>query len=190
MSAWSSAIHGCHVFPDSAAMEHGENPQWLYTVVFDGPRAVGRGRRSDREGVDRCVRALSGAGVMSSTAAAARDGGRPEHSARRRRPGVPRALGGAGLRDGADAARARRVHLAGMGRDAWPPRSSARRPPAIPTPARPITSTGSPRWNGLVAEKGVADRRRRCTRYRDAWDHAADRTPHGKPIELRPEDFR
>jgi nitrile hydratase len=28
--------HGCHVFPDSASMEAGENPQWLYTVVFDG----------------------------------------------------------------------------------------------------------------------------------------------------------
>jgi nitrile hydratase len=28
--------NGCHVFPDSAAMELGENPQWLYTVVFDG----------------------------------------------------------------------------------------------------------------------------------------------------------
>ena len=28
--------HGCHVFPDSAATEAGENPQWLYTVVFDG----------------------------------------------------------------------------------------------------------------------------------------------------------
>jgi nitrile hydratase accessory protein len=26
-------------------------------------------------------------------------------------------------------------------------------------------------------------------RYRDAWDHAADRTPHGQPIELRTEDF-
>ncbi len=26
-------------------------------------------------------------------------------------------------------------------------------------------------------------------RYRHAWDHAADRTPHGSPIELRPEDF-
>ena len=26
-------------------------------------------------------------------------------------------------------------------------------------------------------------------RYRDAWDHAADRTPHGSPIELKPEDF-
>ena len=41
----------------------------------------------------------------------------------------------------------------------------------------------------LVAEKGVADRAS-LKRYRDAWDHAADRTPHGTPIELRPEDFR
>ena len=41
----------------------------------------------------------------------------------------------------------------------------------------------------LVAEKGIASRDT-LTRYRDAWDHAADRTPHGKPIELRPEDFR
>jgi nitrile hydratase len=27
--------HGCQVFPDSAAMDAGENPQWLYTVVFE-----------------------------------------------------------------------------------------------------------------------------------------------------------
>ena len=40
----------------------------------------------------------------------------------------------------------------------------------------------------LVAEKGVASSDT-LTRYRDAWDHAADRTPHGSPIELRPEDF-
>ena len=40
----------------------------------------------------------------------------------------------------------------------------------------------------LVAEKGVADRET-LARYRDAWDHAADRTPHGVPIELRAEDF-
>ena len=26
-------------------------------------------------------------------------------------------------------------------------------------------------------------------RTRDAWDHAARRTPHGQPIELRPGDF-
>jgi nitrile hydratase accessory protein len=25
--------------------------------------------------------------------------------------------------------------------------------------------------------------------YHDAWDRAADRTPHGKPIELTPSDF-
>jgi nitrile hydratase beta subunit len=27
-------VHGCHVFPDTAATGQGENPQWLYTVVF------------------------------------------------------------------------------------------------------------------------------------------------------------
>ena len=40
----------------------------------------------------------------------------------------------------------------------------------------------------LVAEKGVTDRNT-LARYREAWDHAADRTPHGKPIELTPDDF-
>ena len=29
-------INGSHVFPDSAAHGKGENPQWLYTVVFSG----------------------------------------------------------------------------------------------------------------------------------------------------------
>ena len=41
----------------------------------------------------------------------------------------------------------------------------------------------------LVSAKGVATSDA-LHRYRDAWDHAADRTPHGQPIELRPEDFR
>ena len=40
----------------------------------------------------------------------------------------------------------------------------------------------------MVAAKGVTTTAT-LHRYRDAWDHAADRTPHGKPIELRPEDF-
>ncbi len=40
----------------------------------------------------------------------------------------------------------------------------------------------------LIAEKGVATLETQH-RYRDAWNHAADRTPHGTPIELRPEDF-
>ena len=40
----------------------------------------------------------------------------------------------------------------------------------------------------LVAEKGVATRDT-LHRYRDAWDRACGRTPHGKPIELEPRDF-
>jgi nitrile hydratase accessory protein len=40
----------------------------------------------------------------------------------------------------------------------------------------------------LIAAKGVASTEIQH-RYRDAWDHAADRTPHGQPIELKPEDF-
>ena len=28
-------IHGCHMFPDSVATDQGDNPQWLYTVVFE-----------------------------------------------------------------------------------------------------------------------------------------------------------
>ena len=34
--------HGAQVFPDSAATDAGENPQWLYTVVFDGAELWGR----------------------------------------------------------------------------------------------------------------------------------------------------
>ena len=41
----------------------------------------------------------------------------------------------------------------------------------------------------VIAVKGVTTSEN-LHRYRDAWDHAADRTPHGAPIELRPEDFK
>ncbi len=40
----------------------------------------------------------------------------------------------------------------------------------------------------LISAKGVATSET-LYRYREAWDHAADRTPHGSPIELKPEDF-
>src|SRR6266542_1346804 len=40
----------------------------------------------------------------------------------------------------------------------------------------------------IVAAKGVADSEI-LARYRNAWDRAAERTPHGTPIALRPEDF-
>lgn len=40
----------------------------------------------------------------------------------------------------------------------------------------------------LVASKGASSPGE-LARCRDAWAHAADRTPHGQPIELRAEDF-
>jgi nitrile hydratase subunit beta len=36
-------VHGCHVFPDSNAHGHGEDPQWLYTVSFPGRELWGAG---------------------------------------------------------------------------------------------------------------------------------------------------
>jgi nitrile hydratase len=35
-------VHEPHVFPDTNAHGQGENPQWLYTVVFTGPELWGR----------------------------------------------------------------------------------------------------------------------------------------------------
>jgi nitrile hydratase accessory protein len=40
----------------------------------------------------------------------------------------------------------------------------------------------------LVAAKGASSIEE-LTRYQRAWGHAADRTPHGRSIELKPVDF-
>jgi nitrile hydratase accessory protein len=40
----------------------------------------------------------------------------------------------------------------------------------------------------IVVAKGATDLHV-LNRHADAWGRAADRTPHGTPIELRPEDF-
>ncbi len=40
----------------------------------------------------------------------------------------------------------------------------------------------------IVADKGLTDRAT-LVRFRDAWSRAAERTPHGTPIELRDADF-
>ncbi|MFM9972653.1 MAG: nitrile hydratase subunit beta [Burkholderiales bacterium] len=34
-------VHGCYVYPDTVAIEAGENPQWLYVVRFDGSELWG-----------------------------------------------------------------------------------------------------------------------------------------------------
>jgi len=51
---------------------------------------------------------------------------------------------------------------------------------AIPDTVRPITGTGSTHSSGLVPARACTDSAT-LVRYRDAWDHAADRTPHGQP---------
>jgi nitrile hydratase accessory protein len=40
----------------------------------------------------------------------------------------------------------------------------------------------------LVAAKGLSSEAE-LLRYREAWEHAAGRTPHGQPIDLRRADF-
>ena len=40
----------------------------------------------------------------------------------------------------------------------------------------------------IVAAKGASSLEE-LARYRHAWNHAAERTPHGQPIELAPGDF-
>ena len=40
----------------------------------------------------------------------------------------------------------------------------------------------------LVSAKGISSPEELC-RYQQAWDHAADRVPHGQPIELCERDF-
>jgi len=52
----------------------------------------------------------------------------------------------------------------------------------------PTTASGWKRWRGMVAAKG-ASTATELQRYHDAWDRAADRTPHGQPIALQPSDF-
>ena len=75
-----------------------------------------------------------------------------------------------------------------MGRDACRTRSSARRRRAIPDTGETYYRHWLNALERLVAEKGVTDAAT-LARYQHAWDHAADRTPHGEPIELQPQDF-
>jgi len=112
-------------------------------------------------------------------------------------PGIPRDADGPVFREPWEAqAFAMALTLHGRGVFTWPEWAATlaaeiRRAQAAGDPDPGETS--SRHWlaalERLVAAKGVADPPT-LVRYRNAWDHAADRTPHGAPIELRPEDFR
>jgi nitrile hydratase subunit beta len=36
-------VHGCQAFPDTVAIDKGDNPQWLYTVMFEAKELWGPG---------------------------------------------------------------------------------------------------------------------------------------------------
>jgi nitrile hydratase accessory protein len=76
----------------------------------------------------------------------------------------------------------------------WPEWAAAlsnaiKRAPAGGDPSRGDTCYGH--WlnalERLLVGKGATNPAS-LSRYRDAWDHAAHRTPHGQPIELKAED--
>ena len=187
----SASIERVHRLPRLSRQQRARRrrkPAMALHRALRRPRIVGRRRRSDAEGFGRRLGAVSGARYDRPGRRAPRHAGSAEHPARRRRAGVPRAVGGAGLRHDAGAARARAVHLGRNGRRRSPPRSSARKAPAIPTPARPIIRIGWRRWRSW-SPKRASTTHDTLHRYRDAWDRACDRTPHGQPIELKQEDF-
>jgi hypothetical protein len=74
--------------------------------------------------------------------------------------------------------------MGGSARAGDPPRASGRGS----RHRRDVLSPLAGALERIVGEKGLTDRNA-LIRYRDAWEHAAHRTPHGSPITLQPEDF-
>ena len=111
-------------------------------------------------------------------------------------PGIPRDDGGPVFREPWEAqafSMALALHQRGV--FTWPEWAAALADEIKRAQANGDPDTGATYYNHwlatlerLVAEKGVASEQT-LARYRDAWDRAADRTPHGQPIELQPRDF-
>ncbi|HMH54497.1 MAG TPA: nitrile hydratase accessory protein [Candidatus Acidoferrum sp.] len=111
-------------------------------------------------------------------------------------PGIPRDDGGPVFREPWEAqafSMALALHQRGV--FTWPEWASALAEEIKRAQANGDPDTGTTYYSHwlatlerLVTEKGIASEPT-LARYRDAWDRAADRTPHGTPIELRPDDF-
>ena len=112
-------------------------------------------------------------------------------------PGIPRDDDGPVFREPWEAhAFAMALALHGRGLFTWPEWAAALADQIKRAQAAGDPDTGETYYRHwlatleqLVAAKGVTTQET-LHRYRDAWDHAADRTPHGKPIQLTPADFR
>lgn len=78
----------------------------------------------------------------------------------------------------------------------WPQWAEALAARIRAEPAGPGEDAGDAyyrQWLGaledIVAARGASSPAE-LARYQQAWDRAADRTPHGQPITLQPGDFR
>ena len=111
-------------------------------------------------------------------------------------PGIPRDDEGPVFREPWEArAVAMAVALHGRGVFTWPEWADALAREIKQAQAKGDADSGETYYRHwlaalekLVASKNVTTEKV-LYRYRDAWDHAADRTPHGQPIELTPGDF-
>ena len=111
-------------------------------------------------------------------------------------PGLPRDAGGPVFREPWEAqAFAMTLALYRHGLFTWPEWASALAAQIKRAQAADDPDTGDTYYRHwlaalerIVAEKGVASPDT-LARYCDAWGHAADRTPHGMPVELQPDDF-
>src|SRR6202035_1312207 len=148
---------------------------------------VGAGRGPDREDLDRRLRALSRSGMTLDSAA---------RRATQDVPGIPRDSEGPIFREPWEAqAFAIALALHERGLFTWPEWAATLADEIKRAQAAGDPDTGETYYRHwlnalerLVAEKGGADRATQ-TRYRDAWERAADTTPHGDPIVLKPEHF-
>ena len=118
------------------------------------------------------------------------------HNATAAVPGIPRDADGPVFREPWEAqAFAMALALHARGLFTWPEWAASLADEIKRAQAKGDPDTGETYYRhwlatleGLIAAKGVATPDT-LHRYRDAWDHAAYRTPHGQPIELKPEDF-
>jgi nitrile hydratase accessory protein len=120
----------------------------------------------------------------------------PHHAAAGALPGLPRDADGPVFREPWEAqAFALALALHERGLFTWPEWAAALAAEIARAQAAGDPDTGATYYHhwlaaleALVASKQLADPAT-LDRYRTAWTQAATRTPHGHPIELRPEDF-
>src|SRR5258705_9951051 len=165
------------------------------------PRAMGREHRPDAHGLDRWVRAVSGGGVVRHLSVARRlimDTGTRSLRSLSRDDGldVPRDEDGPVFREPWEAqAFALALSLHERGVFSWKEWTAVLGEEIKQAQAAGDPDTGETYYHHwlatlerMVAEKGVTSAQSLAQHYR-AWERATHRTPHGKPIELKPEDF-